>query len=308
MASVKGGWSKMLRDFLEMMLLSTDSGFMSTGVPIQIGDTTALLYANMHLLLADGNGHPLALQWNGQAAIKPCFRHWNVFKKDSGRACLREGYVEISSSSTDQFQAWPESEFLAAIDSIVTMQAKADLREVTKVTLERLQRGYGFKATKEGLLSSRPLRGLFHFQKILRYDWVHTFLSQGVLTTELWRLIDVVQRENISSQQDVHEYLSQPWSIPRHRRHQGRTMGRLFDEYAQRANKDAGALKCSASELITLYGMLRCWAETTLPLSDERIKEHVLCFSASAFALTCSFWRSDEWCRWWTLAVGCVRC
>ena len=47
-------------------------------------------------------------------------------------------------------------------------------------------------------------------------------------------------------------------------------MWRIFDEYGQSANKEHAALKCSASELLGLYGMFRHFVETRLP-DDPRV-------------------------------------
>ena len=81
-----GGWSRLLRDYLRMQLLSAECGLMTTGVPLEVGSGTrnrpCLLWAKLHLLISDGDGLRQALDWNGHQSMKPCFRHWNVLSKD----------------------------------------------------------------------------------------------------------------------------------------------------------------------------------------------------------------------------------
>ena len=40
-----------------------------------------LLFAKLGNVLADGEGHMMAFDWKGASALKPCLRHFNVYKK-----------------------------------------------------------------------------------------------------------------------------------------------------------------------------------------------------------------------------------
>ena len=276
------GWSRMLRDYLRLQLLAPDAGLQSTGVPLDLGGGRfVVIWARLGTLLSDGDGLRIALQWAGQGGVKPCFRHYNVLRKNSGRAEFDEGYVEIACHDATKFKAWPEAELHATMDMLVEARAKWLSGDIPKVRLETLQTAFGFRPTPEGLLCCASLRPVVSFTSVMRYDWVHTLLSDGVLTTEAWRLIEQSEREHLGGQANLMEFLKQEWRIPKHRQHQGRLLNRIFDAHSARANEEAGKLKCSASELITLYGMLRHWAETRLPLDDERIKKHAhVCFMA----------------------------
>lgn len=78
---IEGGWSRCLRVFLHR-LLYCPNGFATAGVPVTCGTETLLLFAKVSNLLSDGQGLAYALDWRGQGSMKPCFRHFNVIRKD----------------------------------------------------------------------------------------------------------------------------------------------------------------------------------------------------------------------------------
>ena len=80
---VVGGWSRMLRDLLKLALLSP-TGMQIVGIPLQLKGDFVSIHCKVGLLLSDGDGLRLALQWMGSSSLHPCFRHWNVLKKGSG--------------------------------------------------------------------------------------------------------------------------------------------------------------------------------------------------------------------------------
>ena len=282
---VSGGWSCMLRRYLELQLLSDEAGLMSTGVPLDLCGKAVLLYANLRVLLSDGDGLRSGLQWVGANGIKPCFRHYNVMKKHSGRAVHDDTYVEIGCCEPGRFRVWPEGELRAAIDAIIVCRESVALGTIPKARLETMQQAFGFTSTRDGILASAELRALVSWQSVARYDWVHTFLCDGVLTGDAWGLIEAAGAAGLATQADLCVFLKQKWLTPYHRMHNGRTLHRIFNAQFAASNEKAGHLKCSASELLSLYVLLRHWAEAHLPIADERIAEHAKCFFTACAAV-----------------------
>ena len=78
--SVVGGWSGMLRRIAENLLLGPH-GLATAGLPLRIGGLPSLLYGKLTNILADGDGLRQGLDWRGASGLKPCIKHFNVFKK-----------------------------------------------------------------------------------------------------------------------------------------------------------------------------------------------------------------------------------
>ena len=81
------------------------------------------------------------------------------------------------------------------------------------------------------------------WQDVLRYDWVHTMLSDGVLTGSAWRSVTTAQQCKVATQEDLYCFFREVWMLPQHRRGQGRQIWRAFDDYHAQSNADAGTLK-----------------------------------------------------------------
>ncbi len=81
-SQLQGGWSNLLRLFLTRILLGP-GGLATSGTPLQLADgRTVLLFARLTNLLSDGEGLKVGLDWKGHGGLKPCFKHYNILKKD----------------------------------------------------------------------------------------------------------------------------------------------------------------------------------------------------------------------------------
>ena len=78
---IEGGWSHCLRQFLRHVMTGP-CGFSTAGIPITLrGQRPMLLYAKLGVVLSDGDGLRQAYDWRGSSNLKPCPRHYNVWKK-----------------------------------------------------------------------------------------------------------------------------------------------------------------------------------------------------------------------------------
>ena len=268
-AQVVGGWSRMLRDLLKFMLLSP-TGLMTAGIPLVINGQHVCIFAKVACLLSDGDGLRQALQWMGSGSMKPCFRHWNVLKKNSERAIHSRGaYVEIDCHEPGRFQCWTHAELQIAIDVVVLADQQFHAGQITKERYEHARTRLGFKATREGLLADPELRARMDFIDVLRYDWAHTFLSDGIIGAEIWALIDKGAQHGLFDQDTVHAFLCEPWQLPAANDKRRLDARRLFSEHARKANDDHQTIKGSMSDLLGLYGLLRHFVEDRVPRMTE---------------------------------------
>jgi hypothetical protein len=79
--SVVGGWSHFLKVYLQRQLAGP-CGLSTSGVALVLSGQPVMLFARFTNLLSDGDGLRQALDWRGHGSLKPCFKHFNVFKKD----------------------------------------------------------------------------------------------------------------------------------------------------------------------------------------------------------------------------------
>ncbi len=84
--TLTGGWSHMMALYLKRQLFGPD-GLATAGVPLVLDgdpDRPTVLFARLACLLSDGEGLKHVFDSKGSSGIKPCFKHFNVFRKDRG--------------------------------------------------------------------------------------------------------------------------------------------------------------------------------------------------------------------------------
>ena len=85
---VVGGWPHFLKIILKLLLLDP-CGLATGGVPLELNGAPLMLFARLGNILSDGEGLQRAYHWKGHAGLKPCLKHYNIFKKDIGTAVFR---------------------------------------------------------------------------------------------------------------------------------------------------------------------------------------------------------------------------
>lgn len=79
---IEGGLSTILTRFLNDVMFGVQ-GLNTAGVPLRLGERITLLFARVTNVLADGDGLRQGYSWRGAAGLKPCVKHFNIFKKVS---------------------------------------------------------------------------------------------------------------------------------------------------------------------------------------------------------------------------------
>ena len=140
---IRGGFPTVLREFLSHILFSS-SGLRTGGVCLELTSGPTLVFARLANLLSDGDGLRQAFDWVGASGLKPCLKHWNVFKKGSDLANRRPGCVEISCSDPSQFKPWAPVDLASSVDRICAVAGHVAARTMAKIRLTEMEQAVGF--------------------------------------------------------------------------------------------------------------------------------------------------------------------
>ena len=66
-------------------LLIGPMGLATVGLPLHVELESRMLYGKLASLLSDGDVLRMGLDWKGATSLKPCIKHFNVWKKDCAR-------------------------------------------------------------------------------------------------------------------------------------------------------------------------------------------------------------------------------
>ena len=78
---IQGGWSHVLRKVMEDMFFGPE-GLSTVGAPIVVHGRDRILFCRIAAVLSGGDGLRQALGWRGAGSMKPCFRHFNLWRED----------------------------------------------------------------------------------------------------------------------------------------------------------------------------------------------------------------------------------
>ena len=281
---VIGGWSRMLRDLLRLSLFGA-SGLQTVGAPVMVNGLAGSIYAKLVCLLSDGDGLKQALQWKGASGLKPCFRHWNVVKRDHPMSRRDDGkYVAVDCDNVSRFKLWNEADLRDSIDVCVEAHRLVASGDLSRNKCNDTFKALGFTATEHGLLADEQLRQRLTFMDIIRYDWAHSFLADSMVGKEMWELIAAATTHGLFSQEDLHAFLDEPWQFSGKKGQKATKWNQLklvFNEWRSETNESHNAVKAGMSELLGLYSLLRHFVEVRVR-DITKIRREV-----EIFLLTC---------------------
>jgi hypothetical protein len=194
----------------------------------------------------------------------------NIFARlqDSDMAGRGDRYVEITCADSALFKSWPAAELFRMVDAIQEMRNQVATGAVPAVRAHELEQMVGLNFCPHGVLATAVLRPLFNPIASSRYDWVHTLLQDGVFTIEAQCYLTACGEFGVT-REAVREFLQHPgWCFPAVSKAKAAQLHRVFDPRRQSENNE-DKLKCSASELLGLYGLLRHFVELHVPVVEE---------------------------------------
>ena len=140
----------------------------------------------LKIVISDGDGLRMGLDWRGAGALKPCFLHSNVVSKRSDIPDRAQDMVDICCDDPDRMRNIQAGFLEETMDLILAARDSFEAGRITRGRYEMVTKSAGFWPNREGLLADRELRRAVSLSEVFRYDWVHSCLQDGALTVELY--------------------------------------------------------------------------------------------------------------------------
>lgn len=198
------------------------------------------------------------LSIKGASGIKPCVKCANVLMKSSGLADRHAGLVEIDCADRCQFVSQGDRDVWRHYDQLGALKGNT-----TVVNFERHERAMGITWSEHGILGDRDLRAHMLPVSSLTFDWQHTFLSNGIVSQEIFEFFAACRRVGMKSiWQLLEQYCQADWSFPYQHQKDGKAIHRMFNNTREKASSDH--FKSGASELLSAYPLIRRFAESVV--------------------------------------------
>lgn len=144
---------------------------------------------------------------------------------------------------------------------------------MTKTAYGQLESATGFRANPLGIALSTALRRHIDLPDVINYDWVHSALQGGVVTCEVEALLVATR----TARSELQAFLAnEAWQYPGRSRQKAKYLHKVFDP--RRVGEDPDKVRATCSELLGLYGMLRCFFEVKYAARPE-FTHHLESFS-----------------------------
>ena len=261
--SVDGGFSNFLKIFLRRMFFGAN-GLLTAGVPLELFGAPFLLKASLSNLLSDGDGLRAALCWKGANSLRPCMRHWNVTKK--GTAILdHDGsaeLVDVTCSDFNAFKRQSDEDCKANIALVVAAARRRGAAGLTNTMFDTICTSRGLSYHEKGIVFD-PVVGELIKQDVITIDWVHTVLCDGTFSVECRLLLERSQEKLAKGFPCVAAFL-QGWSFPMDKHMKMKVLHQVFDDFRHGYCETHDKLKANASELLSVYGLVRHWVAVEL--------------------------------------------
>jgi len=265
MMLIEGGWSSVLRSFLRRMLLGRHS-FMTVGVPLKLHGEYFMLYARLEVLLSDADGLRISLDWRGANSIRPCFKCRNVWSRGYG---TDDGHVDITCGDDRLFKAQDEATLEGYVEVMAETRRRVQDGSLPNERFKEVQKAFGLNYNPRGVMADAELRRVLSLLKVTRTDWMHDELQDGVFNTECNLFLRACSSKGISFL-DWEAYLAANWEFPRHRAVRAPDLAKLFNRHGEEHIQKTRKFKCKASEMLTLYGLLRHYVDVAPPSALEQ--------------------------------------
>ena len=192
-------------------------------------------------------------------SLRCCLRCNNVYKTTSDVAALVGG-VDITCADHRRFEARSNHEMYTDVDVVNEIGRRVTTGTMRPVRLEEIQKASGQNSNAEGFVSDVELRTHCPALDVLTQDWVHGFLSDGVLSTEMWKMMSSSSQQRGITMEDWNEFLQADWKFPAHYQTKGAVLWRVFD-LEHRYPDDPNRIRGDASELLGLFALMRHFIE-----------------------------------------------
>ncbi len=242
-----------------------EDGFhmMDGGINLNIDGVDFRIFAQVGVVLQDGGAHKAVWHARGDGASKFCLLCKNLFTHESnvvledGTHLLRSNQIKL-----DDLVASTDSELR---NNARFLEAKSTTMGSEQFT--ELQQALGLTYARHGLLLDRSLDRVLQPTHVYLHDYMHALFVDGVLNLVIYLVFEMfIKAGETGVYESFSEYASH-WQFP------GRLHAdHLSDIFAgERRDKHRAAqhIKCQASDMLSLLGILALYVRTVLLVRGE---------------------------------------
>ena len=230
------------------------------------------IWALMHLFIMDGAAHKLLWGCRGDGGMRMCMLCLNVVtKKSAVKDADNKNLLVCEHVSEDQLQLASGSGIRGTLDRLAAHQ-----RTHSRADLKLTEMASGFSIVPHGILDDKKLVQHVFPAEQYAHDWMHGTLSNGVGNVVMYLALDAMSNHIDNLWDHVSDYCKS-WHFPARPPFNPITAD-VFSQKRLKAYRQAKSIKCPASHLCSIFNVLACFVEFSVPSNHPVLSPARLAF------------------------------
>jgi hypothetical protein len=245
-----GGMSTLLNIVLQSFFKQPHDLF-DNGIVLHTVAGRSMLFATLGCMISDESAIKQSWACKGSSGTMLCLCCRNVVAADSELHNYEATGSLVPSTETDVSKFALHAD--ASIRDVVSLLRRSKL--VLNIgQFNKLQQACGFNWCPTGLLASAPLANIIKPISMTMWDWMHIYIVNGTFNLEVGLLLGRLARVSVTYK-NMHNFV-QGFVWPARLSSRSASGIEVFEK---RTGKVDDPLKCSASECLSVYGVLRLY-------------------------------------------------
>jgi hypothetical protein len=249
-ARIEGGMSSLLKVMLEPFF-AEHSDLFNTGIVVHTAAGLSMLFATLGCMISDESALKQAWQMKGASGTMLCLCCRNVVAHTSKLHQTDVTGFMVPSTETDT-RRWVLHTDATVREAIEFLGRRQPV--MGKTAFNQLQTSIGFNLCPTGLISSVKLAQIVRPISNTMFDWMHTYVVSGIFHLEVGLLLQRLSWIGVCHT-DVHNFVNR-FKWPARLSCKSANGINTFEKRAQGAGE---MLKCSASESLSIFRVLRLY-------------------------------------------------
>ena len=248
--TVSADMSQVFAEIVKLFFSPEGYNLKTSGILLPLDDEAGYrLFATLAGFLQDGGAHKITWQARGDGASKYCLLCKNLFT-ESSHICDEDGANLLRCNAIKKADLVPaESDDLRKAARYLEANAGMPPDDFTE-----LQQALGISHHAHSILLDRSLDSIIDPANQLFHDWMHGIFVDGVANVTIYLLFEVFILSGVKTvYEDFSKYVAL-WDWPK--RLQMNKLHEIFSRSRRDKHRDAQHIKCQASDMLSLMGVL----------------------------------------------------
>jgi hypothetical protein len=252
------GLSQVFAQCIKQFFQPDGFNFATSGLLLEFPDGDVRLWARLGGVIQDGGAHKYVWHLRGDGASKFCVLCKNLFTAES-KVVDEDGSNLLRCNCLNLAELVPENGKTLRTNARF-LAAQADVLGPKTQKFTELQQALGLTYHKHALLLDHELDDVFDPCETYQHDSMHGLYVDGAVNLVVYLLFEMfIGRLQVYSA--FSDFISR-WTWPA--RTGGAHLAEIFDETRADKHRKAKHIKCQASDLLSLMGVLTHFTKTVL--------------------------------------------